>query len=484
MSYRIFKKNIGKFIFPLSVFLFSPIMGHAQSYTDNGFTVIKPSKDSKLIYVSSSKGNDKNTCLTEAAPCKTIAAGLKKMRNGYPDHLYLKRGDTWRDERFLNLHSGRSASEPAVITYYGTTGDRPKLQNSKNSLHIFKGSMKNFSIVGLEFHAYKLDPKNSAFTGGDVHANVVMLGGTENVLFEDNKFNFAEMIVKAWEGGYPKNITLRRNIWTGAYSEKSSFERNERPSNLYANHVNGLLIEENVFDYGGWNPEVAGAGANQFNHNLYLQYDTIGNKLIVRGNIITRASSHGVHGRPGGLFENNFFARNTVSLQMGYNGHPLAAGTKAHAINNVITEGNSMVKGKDACTGSGLCTAALWGLAINEPGQGEFLLKNNIVHSMSPVDTQWSAKYKKLSKSSISNKTGSQFKYEGNIAWKWVSDTEGTDKKYPAAGRTLADYNKSLTGKKDFDAFMNTVKSRQVGTWDTRYTAAAINNYIRAGFGK
>lgn len=291
------------------------------------------------------------------------------------------------------------------------------------------------------------------------------------------------MILQTWEGKDPTNINLRRNIWTGAYYSKSSFDRNKRPSNLYADGVDGLTIEYNVFDYGGWNPDAAGAGANMYNHNLYIQHSTVGNKLVVRGNIITRASSHGVHGRPGGLFEDNFFARNTVSLQMGYNGSPLASGTQAHAISNVITEGNSMVKGKSACTGANLCTSAVWGLIINEPGEGEFLLKNNIVHSMSSDDTQWSTKYKSLSKTSISMLTGSQFKYENNISWKWTSSTEGATKTYPAAGRTLADYNATLTGTKDFNAFMNKVKTRQVGTWDDRYTAPAINKYIRAGFG-
>lgn len=451
--------------------------------TSSGFTVVKPSSDSKLIYVSSSTGKDSNSCLSEAEPCKSIAAGLEKMRNGYPDHLYLKRGDTWRNEQFVNLHSGRSASEPAVITYYGKTGDRPRLENSSRSIHIFKTATKHFSFIGLEFYAYKMDPKHPEFDGNS-HADVVMLGGNQNILFEDNKFNLIEMVLQEWDSGNPANITLRRNIWTGAYYNRSAYDVGIRPSNLYADSVDGLLIEENVFDHGGWNSEVAGAAANMYNHNLYIQYSTVGNKLVVRRNIITRASSHGVHGRPGGLFENNFFARNAISLQMGYNGHPLAAGTKAQAIDNVITEGHSMVKGNEACAVTSLCTSALWGLVINEPGKGEFLLRNNIVHTLSATDTQWSGKYNKLSKTSISALTGSQFKYENNISWAWTSATEGTDKTYSSAGRTLADYNQSLTGKKDFDGFMDVVKSRPVGTWDERYSADAINNFIRSGFGR
>lgn len=448
--------------------------------TNSGFTVVKPSADSKLVYVSSSIGSDANTCLSETSPCKTIKAGLAKMRNGYPDHLYLKRGDVWRGERMFNLHSGRSANEPAVITYYGSSGARPKIENEQSTLHIMKGKMMNFSFIGLEFSAYRMDPKHAEFTA-DGHANIILLGGNENILFEDNLFNYTEVIMQEWESGNPTNISLRRNIWTGAYSNKSSTERNERPSNLFASSAKNLLIEENVFDYGGWNPTVPGAGANMFNHNIYIQYSTDGNSLVVRNNIITRGSSHGVHGRPGGLFENNFFARNAVSLQMGYNGHPLNAGVKARALGNVITEGQSMIKGIGACTGTNLCTPAVWGLVINEPGQGEFMLKNNIVHSLYAGDTSWTTRYKTLQISSLPKYTGAQFAYESNIAWQWAP-TDILDKVFSTPGRTLADYNRSLGGERNFDEFMTKVKSRPVGYWDARYTASAINQYVRQGF--
>src|SRR5690606_15665788 len=158
-------------------------------------------------------GNDKNTCLTEAAPCKTIAAGVKKMRNGYPDHLYLKRGDVWRDQTLNNLVSGRNSKEPAVISFYGQSGKRPKIEVSSAS-NIHKTRIQFVHFIGLEISAYKMDPKNSAFTGAN-GANIVMLGAKENLLFEDNVFNHVEVIAQTWQGGIPKNLTFRRNIWTG-----------------------------------------------------------------------------------------------------------------------------------------------------------------------------------------------------------------------------------------------------------------------------
>src|SRR5690606_2212974 len=130
--------------------------------------------------------------------------------------------------------------------------------------------------------AYKLDTAHPQFTGhhGDGD-KAVFLGGHTNLLLEDMLFDHVEIVLQDWNGGTPTNITLRRNIFTGAYYDQSSLDRNGRPSNLYAKGVNGLVIEENVFDHGGWHPTVKNAGANMYNHNLYLQYENVGNKVVV-----------------------------------------------------------------------------------------------------------------------------------------------------------------------------------------------------------
>jgi len=457
--------------------------GGSSGSSSSGFTVIKPSADSKLIYVSSSTGKDTNNCLSEAAPCKTITAGLEKMRNGYPDHLYLKRGDVWRGERFVNLHSGRSAKEPAVITYYGTSGARPKLENSSAALHVFKGKMSNFSFIGLDFSSYTRDPAHKEFTGGG-GADITLLGGNENLLFEDNKFSYTEVIIQQWDSGKPTNITFRRNIWTGAYVNQSSYNRDKRPSNIYADGVIGLIIEENVIDQGGWNPKTKGAGANMFNHNIYIQASTEGKSLRLRNNIITRGSSHGAQLRSGGIAENNFFARNALGLLIGYDKTPLVTGVVAHAINNVVSEGHSMVKGIDACNGANLCTAALVGVDFGIYGKADWQAHGNIASQLSPDDTQWRSKYSGLVKRGLNKLDDPAVKSSNNISYAWGSDSEGKDKGYPDPTRTLASYNQTLGGEKSFDAFMNVVLNRPVGTWDTRYTAESINKYIRAGFGR
>ncbi len=75
-----------------------------------GWTVVDPSADSRIIYVSSSTGNDANDGLSARTAKRSIDAGMALVRDGSPDHLLLKRGDVFTDQSFANWYqSGRSA---------------------------------------------------------------------------------------------------------------------------------------------------------------------------------------------------------------------------------------------------------------------------------------------------------------------------------------------------------------------------------------
>ncbi len=322
----------------------------------------------------------------------------------------------------------------------------------------------------------------------------MFLGPISNVLIEDCVFNHIELIAQKWTTGNPTNISLRRNIWTGAYYNESSYHRNSRPSNIYAEGVAGLLIEENVFDYGGWHPSVTGASANMFNHNLYIQAGTDGNKLVLRNNIISRGSSHGAQLRGGGLAEDNFFGRNAIGLLVGYEKTALPTGTRAHLKNNVVSEGHSMIKGTNPCAGGNgvlwnhLCTGAVFGINIDVHGAADYVSNGNIVSGRAPDDDKWKKLYEKLHapgliiQKILASDKNRAVAESGNISWHWTSASEGDDRGYKDPGRTLAEYNASLGGAESYDEFMTKVKTRPLQTWDVKYTAKSINQFIREGF--
>lgn len=88
-----------------------------QANATVGFTSLKPSANSRVVYVSSSQGNDSNTGLSTSKPVKTLSKARSLVRDGNPDWILLRRGDTWTDERIGTFINGKSPTEPAVISY-------------------------------------------------------------------------------------------------------------------------------------------------------------------------------------------------------------------------------------------------------------------------------------------------------------------------------------------------------------------------------
>jgi hypothetical protein len=440
---------------------------------NNGFTPIIPSEDTVTIYVSSSEGLDSNDGLTTATPVKTLDHAFSLVRAGHPDHVLLKRGDIWVDENLSKVQSGRSEDEPAVVAFYGESGDRPKLMASGETVN--KGELEHVHFMGLEVEAYKLNPSDPAFDAKTA-ANIRMVGEFNNILFEDMRLRFVEFVIQGWDDNAPRNVRIRRSIILDKYTNETSFHRDSRPSGMYTDSGEGLTVEENVWDHNGWNEEVEGAGANMYNHNMYIsEKGNVGNKIAVRNNIVTRGSALGIHGRPGGLYENNFFARNAIGLQLGYfAGDALKKGTIAYARNNVVSEGLNMNRGVNACSGENLCTDAIWGLQVENLGEADIRVEGNIV-SNRLFEHEGFVKGIRDDEAAV---------YTDNIVYRWDSEDQGRDAGYPDPDRTVADYNASLGGERSFEAFIEKVRNRGLQEWDERYSADAVNDYIREGFGR
>ncbi|TYQ18410.1 UNVERIFIED_CONTAM: hypothetical protein Cloal_0842 [Acetivibrio alkalicellulosi] len=434
---------------------------------DEGWTVINPASDSRIIYVSSSTGNDSNDGLSPDSPVETLTRASALMRDGYPDHMLLKRGDVWKDQPLGRFKSGRSESEPMVISYYGESGNRPLIKCSNNFIDHAGRVFGNFALIGLELVGYRMDPKDSDYDPSAKHPIIRLVGGGDNILIEDCKLKFMEIVVQGYDGNIYRNFKLRRNIIIDVYSHGTTTNNSIRPSGIYASNTDGLLIEENVFDHNGWNADIPEANANMYNHNIYLQVSNVGNKVVVRGNIITRGSSHGIHGRPGGLYEDNLLVLNAISLQLGYKGSPLKAGTFAIARNNVILNGRLMDPNDSAWPR----TRALWGIHFDDIGDGDVRIERNIVANRRD--------------NGVNNgiKSSTEVKYINNIQYNWGGGIgDMTDTSWPDPDRSIESYHGSLGKTPTFEAFIDVVRNRGLKEWPLEYTAYAVNEYIRQGF--
>lgn len=460
-----------------------------------GFRHVMPSVDSRIILVSDSEGNDSNTFGNQAdflagniGPVKTLQRAMNLQRNNYPDHIYLKRGDVWLDQRLWGWKSGRSIFEPTVWGFYGSSGPRPKISwNGSGSLT--QGARDHIFCTGIEFHNYKFDftrpdfdPVNDPTTSN--RSGLTGVYGLKNVWYDDCEFSHTEPSYNGFTEVI-SNVAFTRCIFRDNYTNETSLTQNSRPSNLFVsyNH-NGFLMHECISDMGGWNDVVPNAGANHYCHTMYLQAKCNGNQVRITNNIITRSAGQGIMNRCGGIVDNNFVWNCSVGIRFGYlSQHPVGPGTKVWYRNNVVMEPrNHHDRG---CQATG-CSNAQWGieLAINEHCDGK-LVNNIVAHN----DLNQSGNKKALEiRTFVTPEYWTQSvipqKDEANIYYLWENETQGLGPSYPDPGRKLGDYNASIGGANDPVDFINVCRSRQIRQWDWNYSAPKVNNFIREGFGK
>jgi hypothetical protein len=227
-----------------------------------------------------------------------------------------------------------------VFGSYGS-GARPLIIPSE-TLMVISGyggnaEVKHVAFTGLEFYASTRDPSSSEFGNASKASNAIYWYGTgEDILIEDCKFSFfpTNLTMQPESAGTTiDDVRIRRFVITDAWSSTSHSQ------GAFLKHIDGLLVEECVFDGNGFNSNVSGAGATWFNHNLYLKEC---NKIVVKNSVFARASALGVkvssdvqYGSVGILVENNLFVANGYGI--GLNN---SAGFEAYAHKSFQIRGN------------------------------------------------------------------------------------------------------------------------------------------------
>jgi len=283
----------------------------------SGWTVLVPSVDTRKVYVSDSIGNDQwdglyaefsgGTIPPFHGPKKTIGAAISGthpnggplLRNGFPDWLNLRRGDTFNNQNFATwTKSGRSATERMVICAYdppGTTQNQlpcpivvyppgacgPPPANQAGI--VFNGA-KDVAIVDIEWK-----------TVGGVTCSGVCVnfgGGAQRILVEGNKFTQGYQPIVS---NGASDIAIRRSLFLDCGKDGGYF----------INSAN-FLFEENIFD---------NIRASSFAQGIYSDNEN-NSGFVLRRNIFLECYN-AFQLRNGGIAEDNFFARCAVSLGLG-----------------------------------------------------------------------------------------------------------------------------------------------------------------------
>lgn len=471
--YSIYQKSfIGTFIL---AFLFQNAF--SQLPVDaNGWSIIKPSPDSRVIYVSNSEGNDHQDGNSPETAVASIEKAKQLVRDGYPDHILLKRGDSWvLGDGLDSFYSGRNAREPMVVSYYGEEGDRPLIKTEKSLVHIQDLERSHLAFVGLELYAYKHDPNSPVYESEKGFSGISFINASgENILIEDCKFNYMAMgAYTTGKGKNMKNFRFRRNIIIHSWAGDSYHihELRTRVQGMYISGVDGILIEENLFDHNGWDEQIEGAGATMYNHNIYMsELNPSPERIFVLNNILARGSAHGLQLRSGGFVEENLFIRNAINLNLGYHVSSSIKGAFAVVENNVFQE----VRLMDSLNTDYPRTNAVRGIGeITIPSVIENNIFSNCLNEaqfgIDSYNDKWGF--------------GGQVQQKNNIVYKWTNKNDKPNSQWPHPERTIASYHHSLGKEPSTIAFLLEARKRPLKTWWNDYSAHAVNEYFRAGFG-
>ncbi len=301
----------------------------------DGWTVLTPHLLTRVIYVSSSEGDDATGRVYDLSnqddadligpdpqhplgPVRafaTLGAAYDLMRDGFPDWMLLKRGDVWTITghtfgRNLWKKSGQGpgAGRMVVATYGDDSLDRPLLRTdpTKNGIFSVTNTWNPETVSHIGFIGLHLEPD-----GRGVDQNptgIRWLAGGADILFEDMAvIGYKEC---AFSSGPKQDLALRRCIIADNWSTSGHSQ------GIFVKEVDGLLVEECIFDHNGWSDTIADADRSTYNHNMYLS--TTNEGVVIRNNISVRASATGCQARSGGDIIGNIFEGNPFGLNFGW----------------------------------------------------------------------------------------------------------------------------------------------------------------------
>lgn len=493
--------------------------------TTTGWTELSPSPESRVIYVSSSRGSDSNDGLSEATPVRSLDRGMSLLRSGQPDWLLFKRGDTFTGSFGRFEFAGMNENKPMVIGAYGN-GARPKFITGTSPAFNLAGGFERQHLVITSLH---MEPGSGHPPGGIR----IVTGAVDDLLIEDCYLTeyAVNVLVQGEREDTMSNIRIRRNVLLDANGTTHA-------QAIYASHIDGLTIEGNIIDRNGWDHRIGRSDATIFAHNCYIQRSVL--DLVFKDNIVMRASSHGLQARMGGTVEGNVFYQNPMAIMFGNEGvksnEYAVRGTIKH---NVILEGVDI--NADLPRGDGIVLqhtaevvvsdnilsknlndpSSAYGISIDGPDTAPVrnaLITNNVIHDWdlpfrvhdynavsatfkdnilyNSDDDKPLIKHRRTSSTDAVTYLNNHYMRAGNQEWFQISSQELS---LPEWASQHGDNAQHLTGSffdddRSFDSYARSIgytgatamieamRSMRKGAWDERLTPEAIGAYFREGF--
>lgn len=463
----------------------------------------------------------------------TVATAYSQIRNGYPDILLLERGSTWTAGLGGHAKSGSGITTRHIIAAYGT-GNKPRLTNLQlstyNASYLLVSSIEFYSpdwttgaraleIVGSFDHQIFEDLyisgmkgnklqggtitnvviRRCVFTGNEAYHGVIFAQQATGVLLEENVF------VRNFNKNHPDGSRYGRILYF-------SSEQTSNPDGH--DSLNGVILQGNIFANGERNgTDVRSCGT--IDNNLFLQNDnnnfgghggsggTIQSDCYVRNNVFAEGAPN-----IGGF--NNMYYRNVDGGEIRGNIWTDNTGMTDYAIAIILTgDETSLYIARNITISDNIVydygsTTGVYALTTDSEftdvqnviiTNNDFQMTNGSANII--LNRNWDSGTKLFEGFTYSNNryysTASTSKWfragstSGDLNW-WVSQSGETGAQvkkvsYPAPTRTIKTYNAYLGGAASTSAFLDQTLLQSRTNWRTQYTADAVNDYIRAGFG-
>jgi len=292
----------------------------------------------KALYVDSAGGNDANagdsptTALQHVATTSKLFSTLSTLGDGAKVVVLLKPGSDFGTE-VLQVPVSGTAAYPLLISgskWPGATGGaRPKMQGVQ--VKYGNGHQSHVAMEGLHL----------AFPG-HTPLEIEVPDGTdylvEDCLLDDS---FQSLNAGTADAAHPMtDVRLRRNYFFGANGASGPAVA------MYLTAIDGMLIEENFFDYNGGDGAYTSANLyqptnNMLSHDMYVGANSDGmtvtaRNFTVRKNLFAR-TMQSVKGPYSGSFDDNLFYNYTTANYGSANSYVGPQGVTA--TNNVMING-------------------------------------------------------------------------------------------------------------------------------------------------
>jgi hypothetical protein len=373
----------------------------------DGWTIFTPSPDSRIVYVSASAGEDDAGVAYLSSdpaigpdpfhpsgaitPFRSYGAARAVVRDGYPDWILFHRGEIYADV-LIEPRSGRSGSHMSLVGCYGSDSlPLPQLRPSEGEALIagMRGGLAYFAVTDLDGYCASHDPAASPGAlppAAGAGINLVVGGGSIRMgLFEGLRLRFfAGNVIETYRKGYLGDIALRRCVILDDYS---TLRNQGHSQGLFAGGVDGLFLEECVFDHNGWYSRDSTAGsedlpgeATMFNHNTYIadcRDVTLKDNVFLRSSSIQNkfTANNGEASSSNVSVSGNLYVDGEIGISIGGNTEGPYRFKDVFITGNVFTE-----IGRSEPTGRGLA----WYIEASDWDGGE-ISGNCLIHNTTPT---------------------------------------------------------------------------------------------------